>query len=74
MSVLETRDETVEDTVIAASYTVRLLNAPDQHSDLWICLEYNLPFDDYSPVLVTTGDASASYTVDSIFLIFNVVL
>ncbi len=80
----ENKDETkTEDAVIAAAYRNRydapldfeLLEShmPFYQSALGDRLEYELTFNDYSRIVVATGDAAASYLIDNIALEFDMV-
>ena len=46
---------------------------PFYQSALGDCLEYEVTFNDYSRVVVATGDAAASYTVENIALEFDMI-
>ena len=78
------KDETeTEDAAIAAAYGNRfqipldfeLLEShmPFYQSALGDRLEYELTFNDYSRVIVATGDAAASYTIENLALEFDMV-
>ena len=78
------KDETeTEDAAIAAAYGNRyhipldfeLLEShmPFYQSALGDRLEYELTFNEYSRVVVATGDAAASYSIDNIALEFDMV-
>ena len=78
------KDETeTEDAAIAAAFGNRyhvpldfeLLEShmPFYQSALGDRLEYELTFNDYSRVVVATGDAAASYSIDNIALEFDMV-
>ena len=78
------KDETeTEDAAIAAAFSNRyhipldfeLLEShmPFYQSALGDHLEYELTFNDYSRVVVATGDAAASYSIDNIALEFDMV-
>ena len=78
------KDETeTEDAAIAAAYGNRyhipldfeLLEShmPFYQSALGDRLEYELTFNDYSRVVVATGDAAASYSIENIALEFDMV-
>ena len=77
------KDETETDAAIAAAFGNRyhvpldfeLLEShmPFYQSALGDPLEYELTFNDYSRVVVATGDAAASYSIDNIALEFDMV-
>ena len=80
----ENKDETeTKDAAIAAAFGNRyhvpldfeLLEShmPFYQSALGDRLEYELTFNDYSRVVVATGDAAASYSIDNIALEFDMV-
>ena len=78
------KDETeTEDAAIAAAFGNRYhvpldfelveSHMPFYQSALGDRLEYELTFNDYSRVVVATGDAAASYSIDNIALEFDMV-